>query len=123
MAPSTPDPTQSTYTGKDRWWLVLAAVPLLFLSWLALSVVSLTIARVVPVWVTGLLTEIQGAIVVASYLVSLAAPLVIHHDRQFVAARSRWSPSVLYYLAVIPLANVVVTGLYLWRRHRYVGRP
>ncbi|WP_152040869.1 hypothetical protein [Salinigranum salinum] len=111
------------HTGSDRWWLVLLAIPLVFLCWLSLSIVGLGIAPHVPLRLTSLVVDVQGALVVASFALSLLAPFVVHHDRRHVAARTAWTPSVLYYLVVVPLVNVLVATLYLWRRHRQLGRP
>jgi hypothetical protein len=115
--------SSSARTDSDRWWLVLLAIPLVFLCWLSLSVVGLGIAPYVPLQLTGLVVEVQGALVVASFALSFLAPFVVHHDRRHVAARTPWTPSVLYYLVVVPLVNVLVATLYLWRRHRQLGRP
>lgn len=48
----------------------------------------------------------------------------LYYDRRYVAKVSSWSPSVWYFLMfAIPLLGYLLTAHYLYKRHKYVGRP
>jgi hypothetical protein len=98
-------------------------IPLLFVLWLSMTLANTLFAPYLGVQFSGYLTEISATPILLSYAVSLFAPFALYHDRKYVAERSEWTPTLLYLLVFIPLLNVLISGVYLVQRHRFVGTP
>jgi hypothetical protein len=112
------------YLHSGRWWLVILAIPTLFALWLVVMIVTMSIARFVPLNVSAFLsTYLGGGIVLISYAAALLSLSAVYSDRQYVRNHSVWKPTIFYYFMVIPLLNVPIACLYLFFRHRHVGIP
>jgi hypothetical protein len=112
------------YLYSGRWWLVILAIPVLFALWFVVTISTMSIARFVPLIVSGYLTTyLAGGIILVSYAVALLSLVAVYSDRQYVRNHSAWKPTILYYLMVIPLLNVPIACLYLYFRHRHIGIP
>ncbi|WP_089879356.1 hypothetical protein [Halogeometricum limi] len=106
-----------------KWWIPILMLPVLFLLWVSVTLSNVVLAPHLGVQLSGYLTEIAAVPVLLSYAVSLFAPFALYHDRTYVSERSEWTPHVLYLLVFIPLLNVLLSGVYLVQRHRFVGTP
>ena len=101
---------------------MILAIPVLFALWLVVTIFTMSIARFVPLNVSGYLTTyLAGEIILVSYTVALLSLPAVYSDRQYVRKHSEWKPTILYYLMVIPLFNVPIACFYLFFRHRHVG--
>ncbi|WP_458190953.1 hypothetical protein [Haladaptatus sp. NG-WS-4] len=112
------------YLRSRGWWVVILAIPVLFVLWFVVTIFTMSIARFVPLNVSGYLTTyLAGGIILVSYAVALLSLPAVYSDRQYVRNHSAWKPTILYYLMVIPLLNVPIACLYLYFRHRHLGIP
>ena len=69
---------------------------------------------------TLLVVFVFGGIWVISVVIS---PLAIHFDKKRIKGMSEWTPSRWYYLTYLGAIGVVLTMVYMWRRHKYIGIP
>ncbi|WP_150123211.1 hypothetical protein [Haladaptatus sp. R4] len=112
------------YLHSRGWWLVILAIPVLFVLWSVVTIFTMGITRFVPLNVSGYLTTyLAGGIILVSYAVALLSLVAVYSDRQYVRKHSEWKPTILYFLMVIPLLNVPIACLYLFFRHRHIGIP
>ncbi|SIR89842.1 hypothetical protein SAMN05421858_4457 [Haladaptatus litoreus] len=112
------------YLHSRGWWLVILAIPVLFALWFVVTIFTMSIARFVPLNVSGYLTTyLAGGIILISYAAALLSLPAVYSDRQYVRKHSEWKPTILYYFMVIPLLNVPIACLYLYFRHRHIGIP
>ena len=103
---------------SDKWWWIIASQPVGYLLLFAMSV-AYTLLPIpfmspfpVPYVLIGLL-----------WLLSFVAPVAVYFDRKYVAAVSDWSPSLAYYLVILPAFGVLLAAIYAYERHQYVGVP
>jgi len=70
----------------------------------------------------GVPTDIVGTALLVGWFV---LPVSLYFDARYVAANGDWEPiGVLWAVGgLLPLANVLVAGVYLDRRRRSVGLP
>jgi len=98
----------------DRWWQPIAALAATFPVALALSLV-------LPPDVFSMLPLL--AVILVGFALALCSPAFVHFDRQYLAAERSWTPSVLYYVMVVPAVAPFVAAAYVYQRHRRVGVP
>jgi nucleoside permease NupC len=106
-----------------KWWIPVLVLPVLFVLWFSVTLSNVLLASHLGVQLSGYLTEIASLVVRLSYAGSLFAPFAVYHDRKYVSEQSAWTPTVLYLLVFVPLLNVLISVIYLVRRHRFVGIP
>ena len=98
-------------------------IPVLFLLWFSMALSNILLAPYLGIQFSGHLTEIAYVPILLSYAVSLFAPFALCYDRKYVSERSEWTPNPLYLFVFIPLLNVLISGIYLIKRRRFVGTP
>lgn len=103
---------------SGNWWWIIASQPV---GYLLLFVMSVAYALLpvpfmspfpVPYVLIGLL-----------WLLKFVAPVAVYFDRKYVAAVSDWSPSLAYYLVILPVAGVLLAAIYVYERHEHAGVP
>jgi hypothetical protein len=52
-------------------------------------------------------------------------PISVYFDIQYVRANSKWDPETGLWIigGVVPLVNIVIAAVYLYRRHEVLGEP
>jgi len=97
-----------------RWWQPIAA--------LAASLpVALAFSLVLPPDPFSMLPV--AAVVLVGFALALCSPAFVYFDRQYLAAERAWTPSVLYYVMVVPAVAPFVAAAYVYQRYRHVGVP
>lgn len=101
-------------SNSDRWW-----VPISVLALLAPILVALAVALPPDAYASLLLApfSLLGAVL------TLLSPLFVRFDRRYLEGRSEWVPSGWYFWMIFPLLTPVLSVLYVYRRHEYVGVP
>lgn len=85
------------------------------------------VAACVGLWMVGFLLNstsetLAGFIYLAAWI---GLPLSAFFDMQYIRANSHWNPSTGVWIVglAIPILNVMLGGVYLYRRHESLGRP
>lgn len=118
---SNTGPTGPTLVGS-RWWYVSAFV----VAWSVLGLVLLAGYLLGLRWL-GALIVVIAYVAVAMLLLH---PFAIYFDATTIAESGGvWKPNTTLYVAgaiagiVVPLLQVIVAVVYLYRRHEHVGTP
>lgn len=100
----------SETTVSDTWWYGVAGAILLWLFFM--------------VW-TGADLPGDGGMGLLALIAWIMLPLAAYFDIQYVRANSEWDPiTFLWVIAMaIWLLNIVIGGIYLYRRHEVLGEP
>lgn len=116
VRPASPPDVEDS-TANDTWWWILAAQPLgfLLLFVMAVAYAVLPIPFMAPFPVPYVLIGLL-------WLLKFVAPVAVYFDRRAVAV-SDWSPSIAYYLVILPVVGVLLAAIYLYERHDRVGVP
>lgn len=131
MLTGSPSDDGDTRSTRANWWLVIAVRAASFLAWvLPLAVLNVYQSSPLNLVYIPSLNAIFGAwsLVLFGgivYLIPLLSGVAFYFDRKYVAAASDWTPSLLYYLMALPslVTTDVLSLIYLYQRHRYVGTP
>lgn len=101
---------------SDKWWWLIAAQPVGFLLLFALSVAY----ALLPV---PFMSPFPAPYVLIGliWLLKFVGPVAVYFDRKYVAAVSDWSPSLAYYLVILPVAGLLLAAIYVYQRHEHVG--
>jgi hypothetical protein len=96
---------------EDRWWIPIGTLIVLFPITVVLVQVAppdaFSVLFIAPVYLLG-------------FALTLGSPLFVHLDKQYVKSVSAWTPPGWYYLMFfVPLLSIV----YIYQRHKYVGVP
>ena len=105
---------------SDKWWLL----PFVEACVLPVGIGAIVFAALIDVfipWVADLLVYGIGFhVMMASYVLG---PVGIYFDRQYVGFVSDWTPSQLYYMALIPGWGLLIAMVYIYNRHDNIGVP
>lgn len=90
--------------------------------WYGVAAFGAAWAVVLGAWATGVQ---HGALVPLALLAWAGLPVSLSQDAAFVRGRSDWEPAggPWAFAALVPVFNVVVTVVYLIRRHEVLGTP
>jgi len=102
---------------RGRWWIPIGVLA-------ALLAVGFPILAVIAVVAPpdAFYSLVTAPFVLLGLALTLLSPIFVHLDRQYVASVSTWEPSGWYaWMIVPPLALLSV--IYVYQRHRYVGTP
>lgn len=105
------DPSQYDTTVSDSWWYGVVASVALWVVGIALS---------------GNASGALGTAVGFGFLVAwVLLPVAIYFDAKYVRANSNWNPNTVLWIigSIVWLVNIVVGGVYLYRRHETLGEP
>lgn len=99
------DPTNLETTVSDNWYYGIAAG-------VGLWVIALLFS--------GLSETGAGFAMLIAWVV---LPLTAYFDMQYIRANSKWNPNTLAWIVglLIPFLNILLGGVFLYRRHETVG--
>lgn len=105
------DPSQFETTVSDSWWYGVLAAVVLWAVTIALSGNA-----------GGALETLLGLGLLVAWILM---PVAIYFDTKYVRANSSWNPSTALWIlgSLVWLVNLVVGGVYLYRRHETLGEP
>jgi len=107
------DPSQYETTVSDRWYYAIGASLLLWIVALALSSMAAN---------ESVLSTTAGFLGLIAWV---GMPIGIYFDGKYIRANSKWNPNTAIWLilSLIPLINIVVGAVFLYRRHEVFGTP
>jgi hypothetical protein len=97
-------------------------IPLLLILHQVIFVLNDFVVSQYSIRLSGYIVLLQEWLVIANVAVSTFSPVVIYHDRKFLAEYTNWRPNILYVISFIPLVNVLIVSVYLIRRRRAIER-
>ena len=110
---------QQHFSNRE-WWKVLFLIPLLLLLHQALFLLNNFVVFDYSIGLSGYIITLQEWLIIANIAVSFYSPVVIYHDRKFLAEHTDWTPNTLYLISFIPLVNVLTVSAYLVQRRRAI---
>ena len=108
----THDPSKYETTVSNSWYF---GVILGLVGW----VIFVVISSIAPGSEENSLTSL---LLVSAWLI---LPISVYFDIQYVRANSQWDPETGLWIigGVVPLVNIVIGAVYLYRRHEVLGEP
>jgi predicted RNA-binding Zn-ribbon protein involved in translation (DUF1610 family) len=106
---STPTPTETTVS--DSWWYGVAICTGLWV-----------LVFLLPSDISPTVDALFGLLTVTAWI---GLPLSAYFDSKYVSANSDWQPNAALWVIglLVPLVNVVLGAVYLYRRHEVLGEP
>lgn len=110
------------FDSTGYWWLPVAAVAFLLPLFFIISPLSELSESF-----TGILSIILDIGIGVGFLAFaglwIISPVAVHFDRKRVYELSGWKPEWTYYLVIIFGIGQLLSILYLWKRHKFLGTP
>lgn len=105
------DPDAYETTVAESWWLGTAAGAGVWVLIVALSGAA-----------DGPLGTVLAFVTLFAWI---GLPVTVYYDAQYVRANARWNPNTTLWavLLAVPVVNILVALVYLYRRHEVLGVP
>jgi len=98
---------------EDRWWIpigiLVALIPIMIVLGLVAPPDAFYALFIAPVALLG-------------FVLTFFSPIFIYLDKQYVESVSTWNPSGWYYYIIFPPITLL-SIVYIYQRHKYVGVP
>lgn len=108
--PSRSTPTETTVS--DSWWYGVGICVGLWVLVLLLPSDG----------ISGSLDALVGLLTITAWI---GLPLSAYFDGKYVSSHSDWQPNAALWVIglLVPLVNIVLGAVYLYRRHEVLGEP
>ena len=97
----------------DRWWIPIATL-------VALIPILAGYGLVAPP--DAFFSLVSAPFTLLGFVLALLSPIFVHLDKRYVESVSAWKPSGWYYFMIFP-PLALLSIIYIYQRHKYVGVP